>query len=492
MARSLVRELVSSAAVFALAACAPADDDPAGTEVTSVQRSAVFAGTPSPASEDYAIKIYGVGGATTAPPPCSGVLVAPTLLLTARHCVTAGLLNNSGRQCVLGTDPFPKDAFKIYVGSRVDQARQFSVERVVIDYDSDDCSNDIAGLELNEPVTGVSFPPLELDVPPNVGDAVTTAAWGKTADAPTAIPNERQRAAGTVLGLTAGSYTNATGDTLVFIDGFIVTSINVCDGDSGSPLFDGRGALLGVMSGGVYPSTVTTKDASCVGGLGGYVPLYRHTGFVERLFQSIGKMPPRAGKPVPSDLGGPCKASNECNSNYCVSVGPRSMCSKPCTTDAECGGALACTDTGAGSSVCLDVTTPPTGETSCAVVTAGGAPASKTVGVTAAVSVLLLLGRARRRVGGRNAPLRIARSMHGHATSSPLHVHSIERAVHSQAAFATDDAATPGNLGAGGPQARWHERCNPSDRWGQPGTRRPARGARRQAGADSHGARRTP
>ncbi|AKV03788.1 hypothetical protein AKJ09_10451 [Labilithrix luteola] len=397
MARSPVRELVSSALVIALAACAPPNDESEGVEPTSMQRSAILGGTTSSATDDAVIKIYGTGGPRV-PTQCTGVLVAPTLILTARHCVTSGLVNNSASQCVLGSETYPIETFVIYVGPTSTQVRSFKVKRVVVDFDSDKCDQDIAGLELTEPVTGVSIPTLELDTLPKVADPVTLVGWGRATDESVTYPEARQRGTGTVVGLGAGTYKNAHGDNLSSDGAYLISSVTACEGDSGSPLFDARGAVLGVTSSGVFPSSETAVGTPCANGMTLTIPFARHTNFVERFFQSIGKMPPRAGRAVPAELGGLCESSNDCNSNFCVGVGAQSMCSKTCAADTDCGGAFVCTDTGSGSSVCLDATTPPSGGTSCAVRSAGGARVtSNASAVLAAVAVLSLARRVGRR-----------------------------------------------------------------------------------------------
>jgi V8-like Glu-specific endopeptidase len=342
-----------------------AEGAPISSDDIAVARSAIINGGPSPNTEDFAVKLKKLSGADRDGFACTGVLIAPTLMLTARHCVT-DFVNSSETQCILGSDVPPVERFYVYVGSQATTVREYRIKRILFERDSTECNADIAGVELTEPVDGISFPPVELDSGMNVGDKIAAIGWGKTGDGEKDVPTERQRVEGRVLGTGAGTYPTQ-GGTRSIGDGFIISSLNGCTGDSGGPLVDSRGAVVAVIFGGLLVDTTAQSTVKlCAGAVTQGVPLSRHVRFIERLFQSTGKMPPRAGRPLPADLGGSCVKNNDCNSNYCVGVGTRSICSKTCTADAECGGSMACSDTGTGMSVCLDRTTPPAPYESCA------------------------------------------------------------------------------------------------------------------------------
>jgi hypothetical protein len=80
-------------------------------------------------------------------------------------------------------------------------------------------------------------------------------------------------------------------------------------------------------------------------------------------------------------------------------VGSIGTCSKTCSVDADCGQSLACTDTGAGASVCLDPPTPPNAASSCnatAEPSDGVGRGALALGLAAVASTAVLTRRRRR------------------------------------------------------------------------------------------------
>jgi MYXO-CTERM domain-containing protein len=334
--------------------------------------SPLLGGEVSPVDENFVVRVR----------TGTAVLVSPTLGFMARHTLISDVNSIGSTYCRLGTIS-TNSITEVFVGGDVSAFRSVPIKRVIVDLTSEDCKDDIAAFELVEPVTGLSFPPLVLDVPPGrdrpagleVGAATELIGWGQLADAVDGgeLPNptQRQRAFGTFLGVDSGTVGSAQ-----IPNGFLASSVHACGGDSGGAILDGQKALLAIETATAGPTNADT----CAGDVTFGVPLFHQVAFVERAFQSIGRMPWRAGKPPPNELGGACSQDNDCHSNYCVHVGAAGvgLCSRTCSSDADCGTDLSCTDTGQdggpNARVCLDRTHPPAAIHGCSV---GAEPAPR-------------------------------------------------------------------------------------------------------------------
>ncbi len=385
-ARSAARSGLGALGVvaFALLACA------SGDERVAASSSAIYGGTDSTAAENYVVLVH-----TAQLGDQSGIMVSPTLALMSAHGLVGGDTStvNDWSTCHLGTTPPAADQVTVSVGVARSGTNVTKASRVFVDASQTTCTHDIAAVELATPVTGVTFLPMWLDGPPAVGTPVVAAGFGESSpDA--GYSALRQRQEGVILTTDGGTVQAPSGKPLSLPTGFVAASVKICHGDSGSPLVDNKGNVVGTLTGII--STGQGVD-NCADGVGVYVPLWHQTAFIERSYQAIGRMPWRVGKPPPSELGGACAQNNECHSNYCVEIGSRGICSTPCRNDADCGASgLACTDTGNGSKVCLDVPAAPTPK-GCSA--APGIPSGGLL-LAGAGFVATALARRRKRVGG--------------------------------------------------------------------------------------------
>jgi len=250
-----------STVAFALAACAapPSDrEEPKGST-----ESAIVNGSASPTAQDATVLISDRGEGI-----CSGTLIAPNLVLTARHCVA-----DYDPETDCGTITSQTQASRLTVSIGAAASPSAFVARGVKLYVPDTgelCSADIALLSLDEDVKDVT--PVKVSFASPSKDVVGTAV-GYGADQRTQRADIKILAVGPV----RYSYPTRDGD-LIQMDPMaseIVTTESTCFGDSGGPLLDDQGRIFAVASRG--PDDVCRDRGSWWTTLDGHEQLIRDT-----------------------------------------------------------------------------------------------------------------------------------------------------------------------------------------------------------------------
>lgn len=236
---------------------------------------AIIAGTPDTTRPD--VMVLRDDGSTLR---CTVTLIAPNLVVTARHCV--GKTTGSTQLCRGDATDDGAQSLPVYSGN-VAAAPLYvaatpstaAVARVLAIHDdgaTTTCGHDVAFLQLDRAVPGI-VPAKIRRTPAPKGTPLTVMGYGWIDRAATINATERMKGTASVLGLGPVVYifkpfddgARATDRAAIAAGEIAVTGISA-SGDSGGPGFDAAGELAAIVARGypdpAYgPGTMTTMAA---------------------------------------------------------------------------------------------------------------------------------------------------------------------------------------------------------------------------------------
>ena len=294
---------------------------------------------------------------------CSGALILPNLIATARHCVSdSPELIDCQSNPEFGDDR-PESSMTITTNPNLfgSGSGWYKVKKIFRPTDKHVCGNDIALIQLEKSIPDSEATPITPGVQYPMWDesryaaAFTAIGYGRTSPATQGSGNG---GAGTRRILSDIEVKCIPGSSSIDCppgyvnDAEFIGGDGICQGDSGSSAYEEQSFEAGKpVSFGVLSRGGASQDGSqCQGSI--YSRFDSHRDFVLAAALEASNnwtlysapdwtnyvAPPSGGKAPPgsekkTDLGGSCAKSKECESAKCATVGDEKVCVKSCASD---------------------------------------------------------------------------------------------------------------------------------------------------------------
>lgn len=301
---------------------------------------------------------------------CSGSLLAPNMVLTARHCVSE---ISTGEQVICSqtnaSAAHGPDSFYVTTKQSMGQNPNdyYTVREVGLLPDSMLCGNDAAILFLTENIPESEAKPLipRVDSPLTKNEQYYAVGYGATNDSG-AGSGERRRRDNLFVECAE---TECTGVGQFVKQTEWIGDTGICGGDSGGPALDLQNRVVGITSRGAQGC-----DSPVYGSVHSHAEWIKNNAIYAS--QLGGYPPPPWATGAPTDpsftapVGGLCDAT--CTTGLCVN----DKCTRSCNAQAPCPEGWECVDAG-GQSICSEIPPPPVEEEETTTSTTGGGGGSK-------------------------------------------------------------------------------------------------------------------
>jgi MYXO-CTERM domain-containing protein len=225
----------------------------AGPEPLAQRSDGIYGGHESGPEDDGIVKVTNVD-ANGVMNSCTGSLVAPNVVLTARHCVSnlvegnftctdAGELTADSKGGRFGA-LIDASKLTIYVGAAFKEpvaalgAKVFATQTPTI------CRNDLAVIVLDREISGAPIMPVRLDRGNERGEVLRVVGYGQTEDSTAGVRRAKE---GLTISQVGTSTFRPNGDAIPPRT-FLTLGPALCIGDSGGPALSSAGAVTGIYS----------------------------------------------------------------------------------------------------------------------------------------------------------------------------------------------------------------------------------------------------
>ena len=254
-----------------------ADGEPTGT-----QSSAIYGGVlDNDASQNASVVAIEVGAqGDESFYLCSGTLIAPNVVLTARHCISTQLTTspicdqngNTTNGPTFGGD-IPIDQINVFATPAIYQGETPSAVAKQVFHPSGliECNADVALIVLATNITTAAPSRVRITSPVSVGESTRAVGFGANNESTTLYGTRYRKDDLPVLAV--GSIISAS-QTPLGNNEFELGGESTCSGDSGGPALDETtNAVVGVLSRG--PADCTVTDGHIYSSLEGFAPLFQ-------------------------------------------------------------------------------------------------------------------------------------------------------------------------------------------------------------------------